>query len=168
MTSTPDGSVSNSAQYKVWNTDLDQVNTVKLAPVGLRLLALGIDFVIVSLLYIVASFIWPSLVLNSDRATGLLIGAILFIVRSTLQSVNGCSFGQKIFGIRIASANGMMWQEAFLRNLVSYVLLAIPFLGLLNLVIASARTDSRGIHDMAGKTSVVKISMHSEQSGSAA
>lgn len=167
MTSTPDDSTSETLQYKVWNTDLDQVKIVKLAPVGFRLLALGIDFVIVSLLYIVATFIWPSLVLNSDRSTGLLLGAILFIVRSILQSVNGCSFGQRVFGLRIASANGMMWQEAFLRNLVSYVLLAIPFLGVLNLVIASARTDGRGIHDMAGKTSVVRISMQGEQLGSA-
>ena len=100
MTSTPDNSTPSTEQYKVWNTDLDLVDSVKLAPIGFRLLALGIDFVLVSLLYIVATFIWPSLLLNSDRYTGLLLGAILFMVRATLQSIFGCSFGQKIFGIR--------------------------------------------------------------------
>ena len=167
MSSAPDQTSSITAQYKVWNTDLDLVSSVKLAPVGLRLLALGIDVVIISLLYIVATFVWPSLVLNSDRSTGLLLGAFVFTVRAALQSVYGCTIGQRMFGIRIASANGMMWQEAFLRNLASYILLSIPFLGLLNLVVASARTDSRGIHDMAGKTSVVRISIKDEQSESA-
>jgi uncharacterized RDD family membrane protein YckC len=157
VSSIKDDSTTKTEPYKVWNTDLDHVNTVKIAPIGYRLLALGIDFLTISFLYIAASFVWPRLLFNSDRSTGLLLFAILFIMRAALQANFGCTYGQKIFGIRIASAHGSMWQEAFLRNLVSYILLAIPLLGAINLIVAFARADSRGIHDLVGRTSVVKI-----------
>lgn len=90
-----------------------------------------------------------------DRQVGALIAFPIFVLKAWRQSTHGQSIGQSLFGIGIMGAESKNYFSAFVRNSLSFGLMAIPFLNALNVAFILFSKEKRGIHDRVAKTWVI-------------
>lgn len=128
-----------------------------LAPLGTRISAAVIDILVAIGLQIVISFILPNVLGFVASLTGL---AYIF-TRDALPFLDGQSVGKKAMKLRAVTRAGAPltgnWQPCLIRNAV----LAIPFFGLVELIVLLTRQDKpdQGLRlgDEWAKTKVIVV-----------
>jgi len=101
---------------------------------------------------------------SDERVIGLIIAAPIFFIKALRQSVSGQSFGQSALKISVASLQPRNNSEAIMRNLVAFVLMAVPFMNALNAISIYFSKSNQGLHDKVAKTWVINLNTEPESS----
>jgi uncharacterized RDD family membrane protein YckC len=101
---------------------------------------------------------------SDERVIGLIIAAPIFFIKAVRQSVSGQSFGQSALKISVASLQPRNNSEAIMRNLVAFVLMAVPFMNAINAIVIYASKSKQGLHDKVAKTWVINLNTKPESS----
>jgi uncharacterized RDD family membrane protein YckC len=144
------------AKYKLWDLTNSKATGYEVASIGIRLLALLIDFTFGILLFIIITIPFESIDNLSTRAVGILGGFVIFLVRAFFQGNSGQSLGQRLLKVKVSGLNPMNYSDAIIRNFICLIFVSIPLAGLILLINTSVNKNKQGWHDKAAKTWIVR------------
>lgn len=96
---------------------------------------------------------------TDDTVTGAFIAAPVFILKAWRQSTHGQSIGQSALKMSVVSVDGKNNFAAWVRNLLAFGLMAIPFLNAINVIVILVSKDKRGIHDRIAGTWIINYKL---------